>query len=179
MYLGLDISTSIVGYCVLNSETKKREKIGYIDLTKETDIYAKADKVMIELEDKVFNKYKLKEIIIEDAMGNFAIGKSKMQVIILLASFNGMVSYNIHKYNIPMKHINVRTGRCNIGFHEKRNLFDNNGKKLDAKHQITNYCLAVDKTLSDIVEYTSKNNIQPYVFDQIDAFVMAMNGGVQ
>jgi len=93
MILGLDISSSIVGYCVLDEDENILE-IFYIDLRKIEDLFDKANYVLQKLF-IIKDYYNITKVGIEDFLQKFAFGKSSIKTIIKLSQINTLVSYVI------------------------------------------------------------------------------------
>lgn len=86
--LGLDISTSTIGYCIVDSD-KNLISMSYIKLSSVKDLFEKI--VMFR---EVLLQYKdvIKYIAIEDPLVMFQPGFSRAQILSLLSRFNGMCS---------------------------------------------------------------------------------------
>lgn len=90
--LGLDISTTTVGYCY-TSDDSTIVAAGHIRLDKEKDIYKKADLVI-----ETLRAFPVPDkIAVEEAMGNFASGFTSRQTMNLLVLFNAMIRYCLYK----------------------------------------------------------------------------------
>ena len=79
--LGLDISSTVVGYCMSTSK-KKITEAGYIDIHKESTIRDKAHTVARVLEDLDGTP---DIIIVEDSLSGFGGGRTSQQTIVKLA----------------------------------------------------------------------------------------------
>ena len=93
MILGLDISTSITGYTILDDEGSVIE-IGHIDLRKQKDFFDKAracQERFQELDRQ--SKSWIKKIYIEQSLQSFRSGFSSAQTLSLLSRFNGVLSW--------------------------------------------------------------------------------------
>ena len=89
MILGLDVSTSTIGYSVLDLEGNLKE-LGYISLKKQKTLLEKAEEfrsVLVGLK----KKYQFSRVFIEEAFQRFARGLSSARTITLLAAFNGII----------------------------------------------------------------------------------------
>jgi len=87
--LGLDISTSVVGYTVLDLEGTIHD-MGYIKLNgKDDDLFDKA-----EIVHDILLQYKdlITDVAIEEPLVSFRPGFSMAQILAKLSTFNGMVS---------------------------------------------------------------------------------------
>lgn len=97
LILGLDVSTSVVGVCVLDKNDSDRThhlEVDAIVLTKYKTMWDKADFVEKYLED-LRRKYSNDnfEIFVEEALLGFRPGLSSATTIASLLRFNGITSY--------------------------------------------------------------------------------------
>jgi len=134
-YIGLDISTSIIGICLLSQDHNLID-LNYIDLRKTKCIFEKSRKVKEFLCDiKEKNKFEEETIIsIEESFQSFRSGFSSAKTISQLNRFNGIVSFITSEvFNIDPIYINVNSAR--------KNLKISINKKLDisTKEQIYNW----------------------------------------
>jgi hypothetical protein len=163
MILGLDISTSIVGVCVLKDD--KIVKTDYIDLRKTTGLLHKAKVV----EDYIINnlkKEKIEHIFIEQALMFFRRGGSTAKTMSTLQNFNGVVSWLCFKLlELEPQYISPISARSKCGIKVPR------GKK--AKEVVMEHFL---ETKEFEVEYTRYGNVQKYCYDIADAVVVAKAG---
>lgn len=95
MILGIDISTTTVGFAIIDS-AGKLIKADYVYLHLLNDLYEKANVVKESLH-KLKNEYDIKRIAIEQNMMGFRRGASSAQTIITLARFNGIISYIVQE----------------------------------------------------------------------------------
>ena len=91
MILGLDVSTSTTGFCVLNSKGCVVE-IGYISLAKTKELCEKGA-VFRENIERICKEHDVKHVFIEEAFQRYGRGMSSARTITRLASFNGIVQY--------------------------------------------------------------------------------------
>ena len=91
MILGLDVSTTTTGFCLLNSENEILS-LGYIPLAKYKDLCIKGQNVKLILSDLI-KKYKIDFVYIEAPFERYSRGMSSAKTITRLASFNGIVQY--------------------------------------------------------------------------------------
>tara|TARA_R110002124_G_scaffold116400_9_gene272908 strand:+ start:61519 stop:62043 length:525 start_codon:yes stop_codon:yes gene_type:complete len=163
MILGLDISTSIIGVCVL--EDDKVVKTDYIDLRKVSGMLHKAQAV----EDYINNNLKsepIEHIFIEEALMFFRRGGSTAKTMSILQRFNGIVSWLCFKeVGIDPQYISPISARSKCGIKVPR------GKK--AKEVVMEHFL--DSGEFPIV-YTRYGNVQKYCYDIADAVVVAKAG---
>jgi Holliday junction resolvasome RuvABC endonuclease subunit len=91
--LGLDISSSTIGWCVIDYDNQSASLIDYGHIKPPSK--AKAKGVLpyrlnqtIGLMENVVNKYKPDEVAVEDYAKKFSVGRSRASTIIILAVFN-------------------------------------------------------------------------------------------
>lgn len=163
MILGLDVSTSIIGVCVLQDD--KIVKTDYIDLRKTTGLLYKAQVV----EDYIINtlqKEKIKHIFIEQAFTFFRQGGSTAKTMATLQNFNGVVSWLCFKLlELEPQYITPLSARSKCGIKVPR------GKK--AKDVVMEHFL---ESQEFPIEYTRYNNVQKYCYDIADAVIVAKAG---
>ena len=163
MILGLDVSTSIIGVCIL--ENDKVIYTDYIDLRKIRNFFAKAAETRTVLEELKKN-FKIEHIYIEQALMFFRRGGSTANIMSILQRFNGVVSwlcYNI--YDIEPGYVTPIGARSKCGIKVKRG---EKAKEVVMKHFI-------ESQEFDIV-YTRHGNVQKYCYDIADAVVVARAG---
>ena len=107
--LGLDVSTSCVGYAF--TEDKKILVMGFIDIKKEKTPKDKVQKVLDFL-NKTSYIDSVITINVEDNLSGFAGGFTSQQVIIKLAKFNAILCLCLEQFfNIEPININPSTAR--------------------------------------------------------------------
>lgn len=112
MVLGLDASTTTVGWAFVNSS--KIEDAGFIDIKKFESSKEKTLYVAGILEShKLFSN--VKTIHLEAALSGFAGGFTSQQVIIKLSRFNAVFEYILsERWSVPVKLWNVNTARKSV-----------------------------------------------------------------
>ena len=152
MILGLDISTSIVGFTIIDQG--KIVKTFAIDLrnkNKFPDIYSKYNHIQGELLD-IQREYKIEHIFIEQSLQMFRSGFSSAKTLSTLSSFNGVITYLCYReLSIKPEHIPASSARKACGITIKK------GTK--AKEQVVNFLL--DNEPCFVVEYTKSGNLKP------------------
>ena len=119
--LGLDISTAVIGVCLLSYGTEPLHKDAWkvmqaIDLTKTTGLFNKADKAL-ETILALCKGYSIREVFVEANMKMFVGGSSSADTLFTLAKMNGLVSYLVHKqFGVEVRDINVSSARKAVGF---------------------------------------------------------------
>lgn len=116
-YIGLDISTAIVGLCFLDINYNLVD-LQAINLKKTKCIFQKSLIVkerLIELRSN-YNILEDVEISIEEAFQSFSKGFSSAKTLSQLNRFNGIVSYLVYDiFNKNPEYINVNSARKNLG----------------------------------------------------------------
>jgi len=166
--LGLDVSTSIIGYTVLDQDLNVVE-MEHIDLRKIKDLWDKADFARKTLHD-VIEKYKDKihNVYIEESLQVFRSGFSSAHTLSTLSKFNGLVFYFVRECtNKKPQYISATSARKTCGIKIKK------GEK--AKLQTFDW---VTKELNVEWPLTKKGNIQQYCYDRSDSYVIARAGHV-
>lgn len=117
MILGLDISTSVVGICLLDGSGDVKS-LSYIDLRKVKNFWEKAKRVEVEIRalkhafDDSFGKDAITHVFVEENLSRFRPGFSSAQTLLVLARFNGIVSYIVTAmFEIDAEYVNVNEAR--------------------------------------------------------------------
>ena len=115
LILGIDISTSIVGWCILDKHTGEFVSAGAVDLRKTKCVYTKATRVFNELK-SLDCLHQIDYVAIEENLQAFRPGFSSAKTLVSLARFNGMVSLYAHDvFGIIPDFINVNHARKVVG----------------------------------------------------------------
>jgi len=168
MILGLDISTSITGYTVLDYEGNIIV-CNHIDLRKEKNFFKKIQIVNSRLEN-IVDEYEVESVYIEQSLQSFRSGFSSAQTLSLLSKINGIVSwlcYNLF-YGEP-NFIGATSARKECGIKVPR------GQK--AKEVVLQFVL--DNVPEFDVEYTKFGNPRPGHGDRADSYVIARAGWIR
>jgi len=162
MILGLDVSTSIVGVCVYDSNKEEIIKADYIDLRKIGGLLNKAQAVEDYINQNLLDK-KIDYIFIEEALMFFRRGGSTAKTMSVLQRFNGIVSWICFKsLNIEPRYITPISARSRCGIKVPR------GKK--AKEVVIEHFIQSQEFQ---IDYTRYGNVQKYCYDIADAIVVA------
>ena len=112
--LGLDVSTSMVGWCVLGVEDGSFTSAGAIDLKKKC-IFEKSEIVRKVLRG-LSKKHKITQVAIEENLQAFRPGFSSAKTIVTLARFNGIVTLlAFEETKIRPEFMNVNAARKAVG----------------------------------------------------------------
>ena len=166
MILGLDISTSITGYTVLDYEGKILA-CDHIDLRKEKDFFKKIQIVSSQLE-AINDEYEIEQVYIEESLQSFnrAAGKS----LSILSKINGIVSwlcYNMF-YGKP-KYFGARSARKLCGITIPRG----------SKAKMVTFKFVIDNVPGFEVQYTRHGNPKAGYTDRSDSYVIAKAGWIR
>jgi len=165
MILGLDISTSITGFCVLGDDGKVVEH-GYIDLRKEKDFFRKVE-IAEERISELIECHRIEDVWIEQSLQAFRPGLSSIKTLLMLSKFNGILSWLAWKVtgNTP-NYVAATSARKTCGITVPR------GKK--GKELVVDFLLDTEPTF--MVEYTKFGNIKQHFYDIADAIIVAKAG---
>ncbi len=114
MILGLDISTSCTGWCIL-SEDAELVDLGYFNLKSCSGLFEKSTEVKKRLI-SLREKFEVNKVFIEENLQAFRPGFSSAKTIVTLARFNGVVSYLASQtFDLEPEYINVNVARKKVG----------------------------------------------------------------
>jgi hypothetical protein len=164
MILGLDVSTSTIGYCIID-ENRKVHRIGYVTLTGFDNLLQKA-LFTFNFFCIIFKQYKITKICIEDISKKFSPGFSSAQIITTLAKFNGMINFVCYYLTGIEPLLITSTAARKLAFNKK---FD---RETDIKLQMFNEFSFRNKNF--IWPQNKNKKTVKEVFDATDAYVMAM-----
>ena len=165
MILGLDISTSITGYTILDNDGNI-VVCDHIDLRKEKNFFQKCSAVEGRLA-AIRSEYFIERIYVEQSLQSFRSGFSSAQTLSLLSKINGIVSwicYNL--FGIEPEYIAATSARKLCGIKVPK------GQK--AKDVALQF--VVDNVPSFVIEYTRHGNPKAGYADRSDSYVIAKAG---
>lgn len=168
MILGLDISTSITGYTVVDD--KDIVLSGAWDTRKYKDFFRKVEVVKEGLEG-IYREHgkRITSVYIEQSLQSFRSGFSSAKTLSTLSRFNGIVSWLVYeKYEITPEYIAATSARKICGIKIPK------GEK--AKSVVLKYLLDNEPCFS--VEYTRNGNPKPESYDIADSIVIAKAGAL-
>ena len=115
LQLGLDISTSNVGWCLLDKKTGNFVDAGALVLSSKKDIFEKSNIVRKTLKD-LNKRYQISKVGIEENLQAFRPGFSSAKTIVTLARFNGIVTLlAFEETGVRPEFINVNSARKLVG----------------------------------------------------------------
>ena len=163
--MGLDISTSITGYTIIDSDGVV-VVCEHIDLTKIDGFLNKASLCQSNFT-KLFQKYPISSVYIEESLQMFSMGKSSAKTLSTLTKFNGVLSWIIfNDFLIAPNHIPAISARklCGVKLEKGKR-----GKECVIEHMKANESWFQ-------IDYTKTGNIKPYIYDRADSFIIAKAG---
>jgi hypothetical protein len=166
MILGLDISTSITGYTLLDG--KIVVECNKLDLRnkKYVDFFDKSLASKKLLQD-IKQKYPVQQIWIEETINVMSRGMSSAHTIMTLNRFNGILSWQCYEiFSIRPSYVSARQARKIVGVQIP--------KGSDAKKCVFDFLLANEPQFK--VEYSKFGNPVQGTFDRADSLVIAKAG---
>ena len=167
--LGLDISSSRIGYCLIN-ENEDLLLVDEIKLKSSQSLEERADIFKKEMEciKRSLQQQEVDHVFIEQPFMAFSGGKTTAATMAKLQRFNGMCSYVVHHlFGSPAVLLQANKARGLVNLKIKRG--DNT--KLKVIEWVS------DKYPKEfIVEYTRHGNPKPGTDDKADSVVIANAG---
>lgn len=179
MILGLDVSTSCTGICVI-SLTGEVVSMDWVSLSKHKSLVSKAEVLRKALE-SIRDTYEITYIFIEEPLQRFSAGASSAQTITRLASFNGITQYLCFViFDLYPELLNVNKARKSLGIKTlskkksgksvKEQVFEWVTEKLDKRWPTKILSSGPRKGLEVIIDES---------YDMADAYVIAKSGFVK
>ena len=173
--LGLDISTSCTGYCLLDDNGSMR-CLGYIPLGKHKTHFDKANRVLSDLRE-IKKTQDITIIAIEENLQSFRSGFSSAQTLSSLAKFNGVVAYLCEDvFGMQPQFFNVNSSRKSVGL----KIISKRKGGADTKEQVLTWAkseLGPSYTWpTKILQSGPRKNqvvLEPGCYDMADAYVIA------
>ena len=173
---GLDISTSCVGFCVIDSE--KQQNFFYYFKPRGTDWLEKASGVKDFLH-TLFLNHEIEKVYVEENLQAFRRGLSSAKTLMALARFNGVVSFMVQDiFGIKPEFLNVNAARKSLEIKIDRK------SDLSTKEQVLSWVRGeIDYEWPTRVMKSGPRKglvvLEDYVYDMADAYVIARAGLVQ
>ncbi len=180
--LGLDISTAVIGVCILDHLTGNLIKLDNIKLNrvKTDNMWLKADEaqrrlLLLQEENSTLD---FQRIFVEENAKRFSPGFSSADTILTLAKMNGIVSWIARNaFGCEPLDVNVVSARARLGIKVDRK---DKSKTTKEKVRIEVIRLYPDLPLKKHIAKTGKSKNQEVIDkeceDEIDAFVIAKGG---
>lgn len=174
---GWDISTNIIGCARFEDDPFYDKNIGkllgvsYCDLRKVEGFFAKADRAR-EFVKAVCVHARPNKHFVEDRLGNFAAGRSMLQVLMKLAAFNAIVSQMIHEEDSPSSVTYIHPSTWKAAMRRKGLIIP---KGSDQKKELTlEFVRRLEPTFP--VEFNRNDKPQPWCYDMADAWCVGKAG---
>ena len=167
MILGIDVSTSITGFAIIDKDGKILFSEAS-DLRRDKTFFSKCLTIRTKILD-ILEAYsdKVEHIYIEQPFTFFNSGGSSGKTMAALQRFNGVVSWMVYEcFEIEPQYLGATQARKLVGIKVPR------GQK--AKKVVMEHLLATEPDFK--IEYTHKGNPKPQEFDRADALVIARAG---
>lgn len=173
--LGLDISTSVTGYTVLD-DSFNIIKMGHIDFGKCKTLWEKAD-----LGDSVLANllatsgvWPVTAVYIEESLLGFTAGASSAQTIMTLSKFNALLSYFVrNRTGLEPNFVAANSARKQVGI----KLIQKKKCGISHKEQAFMWATTEGGPLAS-VEFpkTRTGKFKPFVGDEVDSYIVARCG---
>ncbi len=171
MIAGFDISTSTLGYTILDDDGKII-KMSYLDLKKTKEFFDCVDK-FAELCDELKKEYDITSIIVEAPKKNFAHGKTSADTIVLLLRFNGVCCYDIRqKFGILPIMMTEGEARTLCGIKLKNSILNAKGKKVPYKEQAFNQMIQRPQFANWPWVMKKTGRFKDYHLDEMDSYII-------
>ncbi len=165
MILGIDVSTSITGFSIVD-HSGNLVHFSNTDLRKHKDFFVKSVLVKEHLLD-LYKKYDITDVYIEKPFVFFSSGGSSAATMAKLQKFNGVVSWvSFEVFQVRPEYLTAGQARKLVGISVPR------GKK--AKKVVMEHLIEHEPDFE--VEWTRNGNPKPCYFDMADAIVVAKAG---
>lgn len=165
MILGLDVSTSITGATIVDTDGAVVVNES-IDTRKYKSFFLKAEKVRDFLTN-TSKHYNIEKVYIEQSLQSFRSGFSSAKTLSTLSRFNGVISWMCYSlWNVEPEYIAATSARKVCGIKVP--------KGLKAKPVVLQFVLDNEPTF--VIEYTKHGNPKPDTFDRADSWVIAKAG---
>ena len=175
MILGLDVSTSNVGWCLLD-RTGALLEAGAVELSKKKDIFEKASAVR-EVLAQISARNEISSVAIEENLQAFRPGFSSAKTIVTLARFNGIVTLMaFEETGVRPDFINVNSARKSAGLKIIKK------SEVSTKDQVLNFVKQkvpnFDWPTRTLKSGTRKGLVIPAdcCYDIADAYIVAVAG---
>lgn len=174
--IGLDISTSCTGWCIV-SPGGSFVDMGYIPLSNKLSSYQKAQ-IMRERLSSLHITYDITRVFIEENLQAFRPGFSSAKTLLTLARFNGIVGYLAQQeFFCEPLYINVNVARKSVGL---KIISKKKGGK-PTKEQVLDWVSGqvVYEWPQKVLKSGPRKGqqvLEPGCFDAADAYVIAQAG---
>jgi hypothetical protein len=170
MLYGWDVSTSIVGMSEFDDDGKFQFGT-FLDLRKIEGLNEKADAARVFVQDHVCHT-DTNTHFIEERLGNFAAGRSMLQVLMKLAAFNAVFGYIVHVGDSTgsIRHVHPSTWKSIM---RAEGLLIPKGS--DDKKRLTLEFVR-SRESNFVVDLNRAGKPQPWMFDIADSYCIGRSG---
>lgn len=182
---GLDVSTSVTGVTLLEHDPSRPgpqlQLLTHVELAKLDGFWEKVDAFQefftaLELQARAFGG--ITHVFVEESLQAFRPGLSSAATLMTLAKFNGVVCAMVRAATgctpVPLS---ATTARKSCGIVIRRDVVDDAGKKVDAKHQTFQQLTASGGPLHGTQFPTKRGGkTVDWAYDEADSFVIARAG---
>jgi len=176
--LGLDLSTSCVGYCILESTDRSIVELGHISLKNVEGLFNKVDDIVPKVAALLVG-HNISKCFIEEPVQMFTMGMSSAHTILTLAKFNALVSYHVRNQLTDANTFFVKPTEarktCGLVMTTKAK-----SGGMSQKEQTYSQLTSPTGLLSGVsFPLTKTGKPRPENFDRADAYVVAYHGAVK
>lgn len=176
--IGLDISSSVIGYCVIESNDHSIIELGHINLKNIDGLFNKVDHAVPKIAALLVG-LNVSKAYIEEAVMMFTAGMSSAQTILTLAKFNALISYHVRNQlgdaNIVWVKPTEARKTCGLVMTTKAK-----AGGASQKEQTFRQLTAPNGLLSHITfPLTKTGKPKQENFDEADAYVVAYYGAIK
>lgn len=166
MLLSLDISTSVIGFCLFSESVLVHWD--FIDLKKkDSDLFDKFDDFVSQFEEKIKNfKNEIGEFAVEEALKKFTQGSSNANTITTLIAFNVLVSNHLRtQFGFKPMYVNVNSARKSAGLKFPEGTSSKQKKDQIAKYVSSKYQIDFPKKKT--------GTLKDHAYDVSDSIIIA------
>lgn len=172
MYLGIDVSKSIAGFCVID-ESGGIKSTKSLVFNKKKDTWEKLIDFVYFFED-LWLDFKIEKIAVEAPKKQFRMGNTNSNTMVDLIEFNILCRYEIlKKTGIEPELVNESAARKALGITIKNNIKDPKGKKISSKQQTFNQVRLMKDFEGKVWETKRTGSVKDYHYDEVDAYVIS------
>jgi Holliday junction resolvasome RuvABC endonuclease subunit len=168
MILGLDISTSITGFTIIDDSGNIIDNAAwdFKNAKKFPTMMTKAKFVKEQLT-KIHKDHKIEKIYIEKSLQSFRSGFSSAKTLSTLSSFNGILSWICFEvFGVEPDYLAATSARRSCGIVIPKGV---KAKEIVIQHLI-------DNEPAFKVEWTKTGKPKPYCYDKADSIIIAKAG---
>lgn len=166
MIFGLDVSTSVCGWCMLHDDGRLHS-VGHYDFNKKDDLYTRLYRLRLFIRDN-FDFEAITTIFIEEPVKMHAL--STAHTVALLQRWNGMVCAMLAFYFVEPIPIAAATARKTVGVDMKKH------SGVSGKQLVMDHIQHTNALPSSIWKYKKTGRLKDYCYDMADAYVVAKAG---